>query len=78
MFYNSRAPDPAYSAAAHRRRRSINPERPPRTRRKIKNGKPSNNQAGELYPNPCFETARGATAPADAPYRRGARFIVQK
>jgi hypothetical protein len=48
MFYNSRARDPAFSAAAHRHRRSINPERPSQTRRKIKNRKPSNNQAGEL------------------------------
>jgi len=48
MFYNSRARDPAFSTAAHRRRRSINLERRPQTRRKIKNRKPSNNQAGEL------------------------------
>ncbi len=34
MFYNSRARDPAYSAAARRHRRSINPERPLQTRRK--------------------------------------------
>jgi hypothetical protein len=48
MFYNSHARGAALTAATRRRRRSINPERRSRTRRKIKNGKPSNNQDSEV------------------------------
>jgi hypothetical protein len=47
MFYNNRGRGAALTAATSARRRSINPERPSRIRRRTKNGKPSNNQHSE-------------------------------
>jgi len=57
MFYNSRGRSAAIAAATRPRRRSINPERPSQTRRKIKNGKPSNNQDSENGSHPSRRLA---------------------